>query len=156
MVWKILRPRYWILDRKVRSTNRFIILGLIAAVALGGQWIYNNWLQPNFELLNSEQMLTLVSSFIPMGIFILLLFALLGIGDITYQLYQSADTELMMTAPIPFRTIFLVKLLQASRSILVPGLFFTLLLVVFGTAQNVSPLYYLFITLIVFSAIVRD
>ena len=37
MVWKILRPHYWILDRKVRTTNRTVVIALILLLGFGGQ-----------------------------------------------------------------------------------------------------------------------
>ena len=51
MIWKILRPRFWMLDRSVRRLNRFVVGALFLLLGLGGNWLYNNLLLPNLALL---------------------------------------------------------------------------------------------------------
>jgi hypothetical protein len=152
VVWKILRPHYWILDRRVRSTNRFVVVALILLVGFGGQWAYNTLVRDNLALLNSEQAITAVASFLPVALFLLLLFALLGVGDVTHQLYLAPDVELLMVAPVPFRTLFLVKLLHCSRATLIPGLGIGAFLLALGLARAASPSYYLLVGLLIVSA----
>jgi len=95
MVWKILRPHYWILDRRVRATNRFIVVGLIVLLLAAGQWTYANLVRGNLALLSSDQAPSFIASSLPMGLFVLLLFALLGMGDIMHQLYLAPDLDLL-------------------------------------------------------------
>lgn len=152
MVWKILRPHYWILVRRVRATNRFIVVGLIVLLLFGGQWAYNNLVRDNLALLNSEQAVTAIASSLPLGLFLLLLFAVLGVGDVMHQLYQASDLELLMIAPIPYRTIFLVKLLQCSRATLIPALVFGAFLLALGLARDAATSYYLLIVLLILAA----
>ncbi len=154
MIWKILRPQYWILDRKVRSTNRTIVIALLVLVPVGGQWVYNNLIRDNLTLLGSEQAMTAVASLFPTILFAILMFAILGIGDVMHQLYLASDLELLMTAPIRGRTIFLVKLFQCSRALLIPGFGFAVLLVLLGLARNTGPIYYLFIVLFLLAAMI--
>lgn len=152
MVWKILRPRYWILDRRVRETNRVVIVALILLLGLGGQWAYNNLIRDNLALLNSEQAVTAIASSLPLGLFFLLLFAMLGVGDVMHQLYLASDLELLMVAPVSYRTIFLVKLLQCSRATLMPALGFGAFLLVLGIAREAAVSYYLLVVLLILAA----
>lgn len=154
MVWKILRPQYWILDRKVRSTNSALIIALILLLTFGGQWTYDNLVRDGVELLNSEQAVTAIASSLPFALFMLLLFALLGVGDLIHQLYLTSDLELLMVAPIPYRTIFLVKQSQGTRSALIPALGFGAFLLALGLARDAAVSYYPLIVLLILSAMI--
>jgi len=153
MVWKIVRPHYWILDRKIRNTPRLVVIGIPLLVLWGGQWFYNAVLRDYLALLASEHAVAGVASALPLSLFFLALFALLGVGDVIYQLYLASDLELLMAAPIPYRAIFLVKLVQCSRASLLPALGIALLLVAFGLAQEVAVVYYPLVLLIVLLAL---
>jgi hypothetical protein len=152
MVWKVLRPQYWILDRKVRTTNRIVVIALILLLGFGGQWVYNNLIRDSLARLHSEQAATVVASSLPFGLFLLLLFAMLGVGDVMHQLYLASDLELLMIAPLPYRTIFLVKLLQCSRATFVPALGFGAFLFALGLARGAAVHYYLLIVLLILAA----
>jgi hypothetical protein len=154
MVWKILRPHYWILDRKVRATNRLVVVALVLLLGFGGQWVYNNLIRDNLALLNSEQAVTIVATFLPYGMFLLLLFAVLGVGDVMHQLYLASDVELLMIAPLPYRTIFLVKLLQCSRATFVPALGFGVFLFALGLARGAAVSYHLLVALLILAAMI--
>jgi hypothetical protein len=154
MVWKILRPHYWILDRKVRTTNRAVVVALILLLAFGGQWVYNNLIRDNLALLDSEQAVTVVASFLPFGLFLLLIFAMLGVGDVMHQLYVASDLELLMIAPVPYRTIFLVKLVQFSRATFIPALGFGAFLLALGLARDATVNYYFLISLLILAAMI--
>jgi hypothetical protein len=151
MLWRILRPSFWILDRKVRD-NRAIIVALILVVAFGGPWVYNNLVRDYLASLGSEQAVATVASTLPLAFFLFLLFALLGLGDVLYLLYLNPDLELMIVAPIPRGTIFLVKLLQCSRVTLIPMLGLGTLLVAVGLARGTAPGYYLLVLFLLLSA----
>ena len=38
MIWAVLKPHYWILDRKFRSVNRYLIILVITLLLFAGQW----------------------------------------------------------------------------------------------------------------------
>jgi hypothetical protein len=148
MVLKILRPHYWILDRQVRNTNRVVIIALILILGLGGQWLYVNLIRDNLALLRTDQAVTIIASYLPLGLFFFLLFAMLGIGDVMHQLYLASDLELMLIAPLPYRTIFLVKGLQCGRATLLPALGFSAILFLLGSARDAVASYYLLVMLL--------
>lgn len=149
MVLKILRPQYWILDRQVRNTNRLVVIALILLPMFGGQWLYNNLIRDNLALLRSDQAVTAIASYLPLGLFFFLLFAMLGIGDVMHQLYLASDLELLMIAPVRYRTIFIIKLLQSSRATLIPALGLGAFLFAFGWAWNAAVSYYLLSVLLI-------
>lgn len=148
MIWKILRPHYWILDRRVRSTNPIAVLATLLLLLWGGQWLYDNAASQYLMLLSSEQAMTAVAASLPVGIFFILLFAMLSFGDVLHQLYLAPDLELLMAAPIPFSTIFLVKLMQCSRGTFIPALGFGTFLAALGLARNAPASYFLLIGLL--------
>ena len=88
-VWKILRPQYWILNRKIRNTNRFVVVALILILGLGGGGIYDNLVRDKISVLNSEQGAVAIAAYLPLGLFFFLAFAMLGIGDVMHQLYLA-------------------------------------------------------------------
>jgi hypothetical protein len=143
MVWKILRPSFWILDRKLREANRFIVTGTIALLLLGGQWLFNNLIADKLTVLASEQAASVIALMLPMGLFVFLLFALLALGDTIYSLYLASDLELLMVAPIPYRSIYLAKLVQGSRGNIFPAIIYGGALAAFGYAQEAAASYYL-------------
>jgi hypothetical protein len=152
MVLKILRPQYWILDRQVRNTNRLVVFALILLPMFGGQWLYNNLIRDNLPLLNSEQAVVVIASYLPQGLFFILLFSMLGVGDVIHQLYLASDLELLMIAPVRYRTIFMVKLLQCSRATLIPSLGLGVFLFVLGWAWNAAVSHYLLSVLLILAA----
>ena len=152
MIWKILRPHYWILDRKVRNTNRYLVLALVVLLGFGGQWVFDNLIRDSFALLSSEQAVIAIASSLPFALSLLLVFAILGVGDMVHHLYLASDLELLMIAPIPRRTIFLVKLLQCSRATFIPALAFGAFLLALGLARGAAASYYLLIVLFILAA----
>jgi hypothetical protein len=127
---------------------------MIMLLLIGGQWIYNNLYLANLTLLNSDQTPTAIASALPLGLFFLVMFALLGIGDMMHQLYLATDLELLLVAPIPYQTIFLVKLLQSSRATFIPALGYGVFLLAFGLAQEATGSYYLLIVLLILLAMI--
>ncbi len=154
MVWKILRPHYWILDRKVRNTNRYVMLALVVLLGFGGQWVFDNLIHDSFALLSSEQAVTAIASSLPFALSLLLVFAILGVGDMVHQLYLTTDLELLMIAPISRRTIFSVKLLQCSRATFIPALALGAFLLTLGLARGAAASYYVLIVLLILAAMI--
>jgi len=153
MVWKVLRPHYWMLDRRVRA-SRGIVMALALLLGFGGPWVYDNLIRDNLALLGSEQAIVAIASSLPWGLFLLLLFGLLGVGDTMHQLYLAPDLELLMVAPVPYPTIFMVKLLQCSRATLVPALFWGVFLFALGAGQGAGAVFYLLIGLLILGAMI--
>ena len=148
MIWKITRPQFWILDRQIRRLPGFVIPVGIMLLGLGGQWLYTRFLQEKLAVLNSEQGVAAAALFLPSFFFIFLFAAVLGLGDILYQLYLASDLELLMAAPVPNRTIFIVKLIQCGRATVLPAILAGGLLVTLGLAQGADVSYYLLILLL--------
>ena len=140
------------LDRSVRRLNRFVVGALFLLLGLGGNWLYNSFLLPNLALLNSEEAVMAVASFLPLGIFVFLLFGLLGVGDVMHQLYLAPDLELLMVAPVPYRSILAVKLLQSSRALLIPALGFAAFLLALGLARQAGAAYSVLVVLLLLAA----
>jgi hypothetical protein len=107
-------------------------------------------IRDNLALLNSEQAVTVIASFLPYGLFLLLMFAMLGVGDVMHQLCLTSDLELLMIAPVPYRTIFLVKLMQCSWATFIPAFGFGALLLALGLAWGATVTYYILIALLIY------
>jgi hypothetical protein len=112
MIWKIVRPQFWVLDRRIRRLPRLVIPVSILLLGLGGQWVYHRFLQNKLAVLGSEQGIAAVASFLPSLFFVFVFTAVFGLADILYQLYLASDLEFLMVAPVPNVAIFVVKLLQ--------------------------------------------
>ena len=154
MLWKILRPRYWILDRKVRAINKAVLLGAILLLSFGGRWVYDNLIRDYLAYLGSEQAASAIATFLPLGLASFLLFALLGLGDTMGQLYLAPDLELLMVAPVSYRAIFAVKLLQCSRATVVPGLAFGAFMLALGMARDATIVYYPLVVTLILSTMI--
>jgi hypothetical protein len=152
MVWNILRPEYWILNRRLRATKPVVLVGSILVIGFVGWLIYDNLIIDILELLNTDEAVTVIASSLPMGLIFLLLIAMLGVGDVLHLLYVAPDMELLLTAPVSYRTIFLVKLLQCSRATLIPALGFGAFLLALGLAREAAASYYLLIVLLILAA----
>jgi hypothetical protein len=145
MVWKVLRPQVWVLDRRVRSANRAVVAALFLLLGFGGPWVYNNFIRDNLALLATEEGVSFIASSLPLGLALLFLFAMLGVGDVMHQLYLTASMEVLLVAPIPSRTIFVVKLLQCGRATLIPALGFGAVLLALGVARGAPAGYYVLV-----------
>lgn len=148
MIWQILRPHYWMLDRKVRATKSIVIIAPLLLLLWGGEWLYNNVVSQYLEILTSEQAVAAVAASLPIGLFLILVFSVLGFSDVLHQLYLAKDIELLMVAPIPHSTIFGVKLIQCSRTPLIPALSLGALLTFLGLVRTAPVAYFLLVVLL--------
>jgi hypothetical protein len=148
MVWKILRPHYWMLDRKVRQTNRIVVIALLLILGFIVQWVWNNLVSDKLALLPPEQTAMFIAGFMPLTLYLMLSFLLLGVGDVMRQLYLASDLDLLMIAPIPQRTIFVVKLLQCSRATFIPALVLGVIFFALGFAQTAALSYFLLVVVL--------
>lgn len=153
MIWKILRPKFWILDRAVRQTDNFLITGVLFLILWGGQYVYNAYIVTLLPMLASEEALNAMATILPMGLFIFLIAAVAGTSDIIHQLYLAPDLQLLMTAPIPNRVIFLVKLLQCSPASVLPAVLFGIILILFGVVRSAPFSFYFLCLLLVLAAV---
>jgi ABC-2 type transport system permease protein len=154
MIWKIARPHIWLLDPRLRTTNRFVVVGSIALVLFAGQWAYLNLVEDRVAQLGSEQLAAFVAPLLPFSLFVFLLFTVLAIDDMVRCFYLAGDIEMLMVAPIPLRIIFLVKLAQSSRASLIPGLMYGTLLFVVGWIQEATVLYYVLVLVLLAAVII--
>jgi hypothetical protein len=152
MVWKVLRPQVWLLDRKVRAVNRAVVAALFLLLGFGGQWVYTNVIRDNLALLATEEGVAFIASSLPLGLALLLLFGMLGVGDVMHQLYLTSSVEVLLVAPVASRTIFAVKLLQSSRATLIPATGFGVFLVALGLARGAPASYYVLLVLLLLAA----
>lgn len=153
MIWKIVRPQFWVLDRRIRRLPRLVIPVSILLLGLGGQWVYHRFLQDKLAVLGSEQGIAAVASFLPSLFFVFVFTAVFGLADILYQLYLASDLEFLMVAPVPNVAIFVVKLLQCSRVTLLPAILSGVLLTALGLARRAGALYFLFAWLMQLGAV---
>ena len=65
-----------------------------------------------------------------------------GLGTTLSVLYTSSDLELLMSAPIPPRTVYAIKLLESLQSLLLPSLLSLSCIVAYGVAAGASWPYY--------------
>jgi hypothetical protein len=135
------------LARKVRATNAIVIIAPMLFLLWGADWFYDNVISQVLVLLNTEQSMAVVATSLPAGLFFILVFAMLGFGDILHQLYVTRDLEMLLVAPVPFPTIFLVKLIQCSRAPFIPALGIGAFLAALGLAWNAPASFYLLIAL---------
>lgn len=142
MVWKIFRPQFWQLDRRVRSANRLVMAVVVLLLGFGGQWAWDNLIRDKLSLLGSDTAVTLFAPMLANVLMLFLFIGIIGMGDVMRLLYQSADLELLLVAPLPLRTIFVVKLAQCSRVTLLPAIVLALLLAAFGVAQGMGAAFY--------------
>ena len=149
MFWKLVRPQFWLLDRRVRTLPRWVVPVAIMALILGGQWVYNHWLQEQLAVLATAEGASLVVTSLPSLVFVLLLAAVFGLGDTLHHLYLAGDLELLLIAPVPSWNVFAYKLLQCSRSTWLPALLSAGLLLALGVGQSAPPAYYLLALLLV-------
>lgn len=141
IAWKILRSRFWVLGRRLRHLSprsRIVALGGLLLLSVGGGWGYGKLV----GILSTEQGSATSSSIMPMILLLLLFFALMGLGDTLHRLYLASDLELLMVAPVPYRAIFAIKVLECSRAVWLPGAFLSVILIALGDAQGAPVTYY--------------
>jgi len=154
MIWKILRPHFWMLDRRVRQANRVLVIAVLAGVPFLLQWAWTGLIRDQLALLNAEQLPSMIAGFIPLALMIMVSFALLGVGDVMSQLYLVSDLELLLVAPLRRGTIFMVKLLQCSRASVLPALLLAAVFFALGYAWEAEPSYYILIAVLLLMGMV--
>ncbi len=142
MVWYVLRPYYWQLDRRVRSANRFAVGAVLLLLGFGGQFVWDNLIRDNLPLLRSETAVTMFAPILANVLILFIFFGVVGIADVLRLLYHAADLDLLLAAPLPLRTIFAAKLVQCSRVTLLPAIVLGLMFAIFGAAREAEAAFY--------------
>jgi hypothetical protein len=151
--WKVIRPTYWMLDRRVRATDRRIVIGAVIVLGLGGQWLVGV-LQGQESLLAGDRGDAIAALAVVFGSLFTLLLAFLNVNTVLYQLYLAPDLDLLMVAPIPRPVVFGVKLLQCSPGAVLPAILIGIVLAWFGMARDVGAAYYALLALLLLAMVV--
>ena len=149
MFWKIIRPGYWIWRRRLRSTNQLLLFLIVTGVVVAGYFAIDFLFSQIGDALANDAIVDVIAAFLPIQLYVFLLFAVLGIGDVLNQLYYASDLQFLFVAPIPLRITYFIKLLQAARGTIVPALLLGGFLISFGLAQQLSWIYYPILILLI-------
>lgn len=154
MLFRILRPTFWQLDRRFRATPRWLISLVLMAVLLIGQWLYSRALQPYFSGLNANEVPLVIGATLLGSLFLMLLISLLDMARFLQELYFSAELELLLVAPISRPTVFAVKLFRCSRAAWMVGVPVGLVLLILGIVREADALYFVSIPLILLAGVI--
>jgi hypothetical protein len=141
MLWKVLRPRWWLLRRQITRGGRrgqLITLGFLILVLGGAAWLFEK-LRAG---LAGPDGAAFFAALFPGALTALLFFALIQLADTLYQLFLAPDTALVLTAPVPVRALFLARLLGCTQALWLPAAALGLVFVALGAAQGSPPPYY--------------
>jgi hypothetical protein len=84
-----------------------------------------------------------LASYAPVAFAVLMLFTFVGCLRIqVHQLYLASDLDLLMAAPIPARTLFLVKLTESAPAVALPLLAGVAVLAGYGAVTGATPAFY--------------
>lgn len=152
-VWKLLklRGRLMLSDFKRAKLRRKIAIGLVWLVIIGGMvfvfamsWALLGFLQSSAlekAIGDMTHVLDTVPSLIISAAFLGIL--LTSFGVLLQGLYLAGDMDFLLTSPIPIRSVFLAKLLQAILpNLAIITLFGLPILFGLGVAKQYSVLYY--------------
>lgn len=151
--WKVVRPTYWMLDRRVRAIDRRIVIGAVIVLALAGQWLYRA-LQDRATLLGGDRGDAIAALAVMFGGLLTLLLAFLNVNSVLYRLYLAPDLDLLMVAPIPRPVVFAVKVLQCSPGAVLPAILIGIVLAWFGLARDAGWAYYALLALLLIAMVV--
>ena len=149
-----MRPQFWQLDRRVRSANRLVVAVAVLLLGFGGQWVWDNLIRDKLALLGTDTAVSFLAPLLANAMMLFMFIGIIGMGDVMRLLYQSADLELLLAAPLPLRTVFAVKLIQCSRVTLLPAIVLALLLIAFGIAWGAGGAFYGLVLLLLLAGMV--
>jgi hypothetical protein len=107
------------MERSVRKLHPLVVPVAVAALVIGGGWLWPRFAATILQALRLGDMSPL--SWLPPILFSLIMIAALQLADTAYALYLKPLNELLLTAPLPQATLFVVKWLECSRLTLLPG-----------------------------------
>ena len=123
---------------KGRRLIRLVALGLVSAALL--VFAYYLAVQTFYAL--GIVAPGIQRSFISLIITGLVIFLLLtGVSTVLFQLYLSTDLNLLMTAPVPLRSIWVAKMIESLLGTGLPAVAGLLAVIAFGQASS-APFYY--------------
>jgi len=153
-VWKLVRLRLqitWNSFKHAKTVRKILtVIGYLLLLAFGAGILIGSWFLLKF--LRSPDLLKYTGidpapflQAMPVLIFTLLFFSILltSFGVLLQALYLSGDMDFLLTSPVPLRSVFVAKLLQAvlpNFSLL--ALFGLPVLYGLGIAQHYNILYY--------------
>jgi ABC-2 type transport system permease protein len=142
MLWKVLRPRWWLLRRQLLRgprRGRLLTAGVLLAVLAGTGWAFDKLVQFLAGPAGTGGLVAVV----PGALATLLMFALIQLSGILYQFYLAPDIVLLQAAPVPPSTLYLAKLLACTPVVWLPAGMTALVLLALGMAQAAPLGYYL-------------
>ena len=158
-VWKLLKLRGRLIfsDFKRAKVRRKIVIGFVWLAILGVMvfvfglsWALLGFLQsPTLQQAIGEMqhIIEAVPSLIVSATFFGIL--LTSFGVLLQGLYLAGDMDFLLSSPIPIRSVFLAKLLQAILpNLAIVSLFGLPVLLGLGVANNYSFLYYPFVLIV--------
>ena len=77
-----------------------------------------------------------------------------GMGGLLGQLYLNSDMELLLAAPIRRRDIFLLTVVESTRSVFLPAALALAVLIGFGIAGGATALYYVWMALAIIAMLI--
>lgn len=145
---QVLKPFYWSIDRKVRRLPSIvIILGVTLPLLLIERLVTG----VDVTRLTADIPLALV---IVSGVAAAVVLMLLDVNHIVYQFFESPELTVLMVHPVPLRTVYTLKLVQAARTLILVGPGLLILLSVIGYQRGAGVGFYLLMGLIVFGSMI--
>ncbi len=151
-VWKLLRLNWSISFSNFRHTRRrgqigYVILVLILLAISAGAFLASTFI---LRSLRSPELAQWIEPGLLLSIIPSVIAAIAFIGTFSFSfgvllqaLYLAGDMDMLLTAPVPIRAVFLSKLVQAVLPNLGLALLFGLpVLFGLGTGNDWNPLYY--------------
>ncbi len=141
MLWKIMRPRWWLVQRQftgLSGRRRLIVpaAGLLALAGVG--WLFNRLVGWLAGAGGDAALLT----FVPSALSGMLFFALLQLGDLLYQFYLAPDLAYLQSAPVGRGHLFAARMLTSLPIMALPAGAAALVMAALGVAQGASFAYY--------------
>lgn len=148
MIWRVIRPQFWTLDRRVRQTKRIWIILIVTIPLFIAEHLLNSI---SLGALSPDSS---VVGIVFLGIIGLTLMMLLDINNMLYQLFESSELDVLMVNPVPLHTIFTLKLMQCGRTLIIFGPIWIALLILAGLERDVPVLNLILIGLSMASVLV--
>lgn len=157
MLATILCTRFLMARNQLYRRPLHTLIGLVAILSIGSlglAWTH----QRTYEILNELAALGMSTDLVLPITFIGLAVVTLvtSSNQILTGLYLASDLELLLVAPLPFREIFSLKVLESLRGVILFGLPALVVLIAYGQVTEASGMYFLWAlldTLLVLAAV---
>lgn len=138
MMRHVLKPAYWIWNRRFQAMNKYVIALMLAGLFIIAEIGYNRFLRGNLSALAADDVVAIM---LISGLLVTAFVALLDLKNILYQLFQSPDLALLMVNPVPLRVIYGLKLSQCGWSTFISAGFLAGSLFLVGIERD-APFYF--------------